>query len=1246
MTTFRKKILSILVGFAMAVCLCFGISFSAPVTASAVTLDAVYSGGGTVDITQDILQTTSIEIAEGADVEFLAVNYDETIKRGYDYPTDKALIEVYGNLTLNSVTLDGNCGVKIANGVWSATDKAGTQPLIRVHDGATVTMIDCYVMNNYSKNSGAGIVVEEGGTLIFNGGSVSSCVSAQNGGGILNKGTLEFKKGNVQLNYASGAGGGIYAEGADVRLNSFPMIKNNASGVSATDSVHLAKNATGTDARFVITGALTKTNTTMPIGVTSSVVSAGSSNTDDAYLTYGWNESWNVADFFTPASDRLAIGEELLNGELVGYYCGTITYHPGNGAGESYVEYYSTENNFYELTASDSFHYTGYSQSAWQVTWYANSQQYSQTYNVGNASINTTGGFDYTAVAQWQINTYTLTYDYKDGSDARTMRVQYMKTASLPLLTITGYTLEGWSLDPNATEAELSYAGFNYSFEEDVTVYAVWSLDGTRLTLDGNGGTDETADAIFNNKNFGAMDRLTLPTREGYRFLGYTVTKDGEDYVVDANGQVCTNVEGYTNANGWGYAGETLTLYASWELESYRFVLNSDGGTSFTAQTRTYGEAYNLPTPTKTGSTFLGWYTADGKLVSGNVADHGENGASITLSASWMESRLVSLSIVGSVKSAYYLDEAFETNGATLTATYDNGDELTGIAITEEMLSGFSTASVAENATATITYEGVTASFTYSVSQMPIDVTFDVNGGMGLVPVLSGVKGGDTLALPTEELTKTGYTFVGWNASSDGQTYAAGATFTFPNEDVVFTAAWRLKAPTVSAVNFDGNAVSAENGRYTIAFTYDGIAHSLQIGGAHELDVTFTYGWYKLSEDGTPIPPWLSESEYQNYCTYLGEGSELFLQNVAEGGYYYGAVRATDGALTSNTRVDIFVSVDKAGADITATETELTYTDGLELDLADYITVAGGGAWSATVTQNGVAFDYADKQITNITKAGGSFTVTVTAEESENYLAGTQEFTFTLNKGAQNLSIVQPSNAYRVFNTYKFELDGFKTSYTFGVRDLGTGMQATMISDGTFTVTHLGTGNCKVTVVAAAVGTDLYEKAETSITIVIKQARYEGDMLPPLPENVVVCLNTRFDLCPLPDGWKIALLGGANAFGGSPGLRTNVRILCKPEDTINYMYSDEFYISVMAEEHTGGEATCANKAVCERCNSEYGELLEHTWVDATCTEAEHCTGCLEERAPALGHTLDDEYAWINADANKHYHVCIRCAAKD
>ena len=69
------------------------------------------------------------------------------------------------------------------------------------------------------------------------------------------------------------------------------------------------------------------------------------------------------------------------------------------------------------------------------------------------------------------------------------------------------------------------------------------------------------------------------------------------------------------------YSGN-LELYARWEAQKEQVTFNGNGGTISGSSTKevAYGTAYGtLPTATRTGHTFLGWYTAseNGKNLSG-----------------------------------------------------------------------------------------------------------------------------------------------------------------------------------------------------------------------------------------------------------------------------------------------------------------------------------------------------------------------------------------------------------------------------------------------------------------------------------------------------------------------------------------------------------------------------------------------------------------------------------------------------
>ena len=91
----------------------------------------------------------------------------------------------------------------------------------------------------------------------------------------------------------------------------------------------------------------------------------------------------------------------------------------------------------------------------------------------------------------------------------------------------------------------------------------------------------------------------TAPEKEGYVFTGW--------YTDEA----CTNK----------YTGTTVTadttLYAGYKKKTFTVTLNTDGATETT--TVEYNEAASLPTKTKTGYNFLGWFLPDGTKYDGQA---------------------------------------------------------------------------------------------------------------------------------------------------------------------------------------------------------------------------------------------------------------------------------------------------------------------------------------------------------------------------------------------------------------------------------------------------------------------------------------------------------------------------------------------------------------------------------------------------------------------------------------------------
>lgn len=94
-------------------------------------------------------------------------------------------------------------------------------------------------------------------------------------------------------------------------------------------------------------------------------------------------------------------------------------------------------------------------------------------------------------------------------------------------------------------------------------------------------------------------------SRTGYTFLGWS-TSSGATSASFANGASVTASQVGASAGG------SITLYAVWAANSYILTYNPNGGSvSPTNKTLTYGSVYgDLPTPTRTGYAFKGWFTA------------------------------------------------------------------------------------------------------------------------------------------------------------------------------------------------------------------------------------------------------------------------------------------------------------------------------------------------------------------------------------------------------------------------------------------------------------------------------------------------------------------------------------------------------------------------------------------------------------------------------------------------------------
>ena len=260
---------------------------------------------------------------------------------------------------------------------------------------------------------------------------------------------------------------------------------------------------------------------------------------------------------------------------------------------------------------------------------------------------------DLNLTATWQVNSYTITFNYGEGSGTETTRgVTYGSTVTdLPIATApAGKTFAAWKMENGSVFAN----GTAYNFENNITLTANYTTDEYVITYHLDGGNPLPADAITSYSISTQDITLPTPTKTGHTFTGWN------------NGtEVITVIAAGTTGS--------LDLTATWQAKSYTITFDYNGGTGSEA-TRdvTYGSTVtDLPTVTPpTGHVFLGWKKEDNSVF--NNGDQYLFDRNMTLTAYFGEKFTVT---INNTTAASFTAWADNTQDNTLYVSY--GDTLT-----------------------------------------------------------------------------------------------------------------------------------------------------------------------------------------------------------------------------------------------------------------------------------------------------------------------------------------------------------------------------------------------------------------------------------------------------------------------------------------------------------------------------------------------------------------------------------------
>ena len=555
---------------------------------------------------------------------------------------------------------------------------------------------------------------------------------------------------------------------------------------------------------------------------------------------------------------------------------------------------------------------TGYTFKGWSKTDGATSATYTNGQSVTLSQTDT----NITLHAVWVANTYTIEFDANGGSGTiNSITATYDKSVTLPSsgFTRAGYTLVGW--ETSSRNYDLGESVSNLATSGTVTLTAMWTANPYTVKFNGNGSTSGSmSDQSF---TYGVAQALTA---NAYK-RAYVVT-----YNYNGNGTSNTTATATATFNGWATSATgavvhtdkksvsnlatsgTVNLYANWTLGSV-----------------------TLPTPTRTGYTFAGWYTSatGGDKVGVGGASYTPSKA-ITLYAQW-------------TANTYTI--AFASNGGSgtinsITATYDKSVTLpsSGFTRTGYTLVGWETPtrnydlgeSVSNLATSgTVTLTAMWTANTYTV-------TFDANGGTCTTASKSVTYDSTYGTLPTPE--RTGYTFAGWYTDKTNGSKVVSTT------KVAITSAQTLYA------RWKANT-------YTVKFNSQ--------GGSTVADKTVTYD----STYGTLSTPTRDGYKFDGWFTSATGGTQITASTTVK----ITATQTLFAHWTANTYTVVFNGNGNTGGS-TATQT-LTY-DKAQALTANGFTKTGYHFVSWNTKSDGTGTSYTDKEsVTNVAGTNASVTL-------------------------------------------------------------------------------------------------------------------------------------------------------------------------------------------------------------------------------------------------------------------------------
>lgn len=455
--------------------------------------------------------------------------------------------------------------------------------------------------------------------------------------------------------------------------------------------------------------------------------------------------------------------------------------------------------------------------------WYSASSGGTKVGNGGDTYTDTTYS---TIYAQWSQSTFTYTIQFNGNgntggsipssiSKSGTSTSVVMGDIGSSVPTKTGYTFRGWSASSSYSSKRIAYSSSNgggadvngvsatttssswtyanycsntggSTSSRILTLYAQWEANRYTISYDANGGSGApssqtkiygTALTLSSTKPTRTSSTATITTTLNYNGNG---TSNGSKSTTKTTSYTFKNWNTNSSGTGTSYnagasytANAAATLYAQW-----------------TTNNPTYS-SFTLPTPTWTGHTFNGWYTASsGGTKVGNGGVSYSPTSSGTIYAQWTaDTYTVSYNANGGSGAP---SNQTKTYGVALTLSSTKptkSSDVSTITTTFKTDSSTTYSTITSDKTINYSFKNWNTSSNGSGTSYSSGGSYTANAAVTLYAQYDSSTSYESFSL--DKPTLTNFEFIGWYSAASGGTLIWNGEGTYqPTSNQTLYAQW------------------------------------------------------------------------------------------------------------------------------------------------------------------------------------------------------------------------------------------------------------------------------------------------------------------------------------------------------------------------------------------------------------------------------------------------------------------------